>query len=413
MSCKKTRFIVALFLVGQLGCSAEPVPEGITSDEYEVAKGNSEFATDLYARLSSNKPGNLFFSPYSISSALAMAYAGANGETAAQMAKVLHFPAPAAKLHLAFKSLREKTAPGDGAEFQLRIANRLWAQERIEFLPEFLQATTANNGAEPGLLDFGQAEAARKEINSWTEQQTDGKIQDLLAQGLIDSDTRLVLTNAIYFKAPWTFPFGEHATNDAPFHISPSVQVDVPMMHQRDKFSYVASDDVQVLALPYGQDLSLSMVVLLPNKTDGLAELEKRLTPALLKRLFAATKTRKVIVDLPKFKMTSEFLLADVLASMGMPLAFSRQADFSGMSTQERLFFSTVTHKTIVDVNEKGTEAAAVTAFPGFSAYERPEQPVEFRADHPFVFLIWDRRTKSILFLGRLVDPRDSEPATN
>jgi serpin B len=407
MDCKKIAFVVVLFIAGQPGCSAERVPEAVTGDESEVVKGNNEFATDLYARLSSSQPGNLFFSPYSVSSALAVAYAGANGETAAQMAKVLHFPAPATRLHPEFQSLREKMAPGEGAEFQLRVANRLWAQEGFDFLPEFLRVAKANYGAEPGLLDFRQTEVARKTINAWIEEQTDGKIQDLLGQGFIDPNTRLVLTNAIYFKAPWTFPFGERATSDAPFHISASEQVDVPMMHQTERFAYGASDDVQVLAMPYGRDFSLSMVVLLPSKTDGLAGLEKRLTRTLLKKLFAATKEQKVIVHLPRFKMTSEFRLADVLASMGMPLAFSGQADFSGMSTQERLFISAVVHKTVVDVNEKGTEAAAATDFGGFSRYERPEQPVEFRADHPFVFLIWDGRTKSILFLGRLVNPQD------
>jgi serpin B len=199
----------------------------------------------------------------------------------------------------------------------------------------------------------------------------------------------------------------ERSTSDEPFHISSAETVKVPMMHQTEKFAYVASDGVQVLSLPYGRDFSLSMVVLLPGKIDGLADLEIRLSRAFLKKLFAAMEAHEVIVQLPRFKMASEFRLAEVLAAMGMPLAFSGQADFSGMSARERLFISAMVHKTVIDVNEKGTEAAAATNFGGSSAYGRPEQPVEFRADHPFVFLIWDRRTKSILFLGRLVNPQE------
>ncbi|HEY1786386.1 MAG TPA: serpin family protein, partial [Pirellulales bacterium] len=225
MSRKTTAFVLTLCVAAQLGCSAEPVPEGLTADEFAVVNGNKEFATELYAHLSAGRRGNLFFSPYSISSALAMAYAGAEGETAAQMAKVLHFPSPAARVHPDFQSLREKMAPGEGAEFQLRVANRLWAQEGLDFLPEFSQVLKTSYGAGPGLLDFRQSEIARNTINSWAEEQTDGKIQDLLGEGVVEPDARLVLTNAIYFKARWMYEFSKTATADAPFHISDSEQI--------------------------------------------------------------------------------------------------------------------------------------------------------------------------------------------
>ena len=217
-----------------------------------------------------------------------------------------------------------------------------------------------------------------------------------------------MLTNAIYFKARWTHEFSKSATTDAPFHISDSQQITVPMMHQTHRLRYGASDDLQVLELPYAQDGSLSMLILLPKKIDGLADLEKRLTSENLQKWSAGLQSRPVKVHLPKFKMTSEFSLKDVLESMGMPLAFSDKADFSRMSTEEQLFISAVIHKAFVDVNEEGTEAAAATAIVmrATAAFPAPEEPVEFRADHPFVFLIRDNRTQSILFLGSLVNPK-------
>jgi serpin B len=414
MNCTNCSVIFVLIAIGLAGCSDEPVPKGLTTDEFALVKGNNEFATDLYKRLSADASGNLFFSPYGISSALAMSYAGANGETAAQMATVLHFPAPAEKLHSVFGTLREKISSGERAGYQLRIANRLWGQDGFHFLPEFLQVTRDDYAAELGLVDFRQAEAARETINAWTAQQTEGKIQDLLAPGLPDPNMRLVLTNAIYFKAPWARPFDKRRTSSRPFHVSATEQVGVPMMHQTDGFWYGESDNVQILELPYGPNGELAMIILLPKQIDGLANLEKRLSRAFLKELLTAGEGREVDVELPKFRIDSEFRLVEVLESLGMPGAFSRHADFSRMSKQEGLFLSAVIHKTLVDVNEEGTEAAAATAARGPAlSDEPPPKPVEFRADHPFVFLIWDVRTKSILFLGRVVNPQELNPATN
>jgi serpin B len=390
--------------------SVEPASMEITDDVLAVAKGGNEFATDLYGRLGSDKSTNLFFSPYSISSALAMTCAGAEGETQAQMAKVLHFPLPEAKLNLAFDSLRKllndsENTPG----FQLRVANRLWGQQGFHFLPDFLQVTKADYGAELGLLDFKQADAARETINSWIEEQTNDKIQNLIAPGVLDASTRLVLTNANYFKARWTHEFNKGATTEAPFHVSGSQQIAVPTMHQTQRLRFSASDGVQLLELPYGKTGSLSMLILLPKAIDGLGALEKLLTSENLQTWSAGLQTRLVKVDLPKFKTTSQFSLGDVLESIGMSLAFSDKADFSGMSTEEQLFISDVIHKAFVDVNEEGTEAAAATAIAMRAAAmrPRPEEPVEFRADHPFVFLIRDNRTQSILFLGRMVNPKE------
>jgi serpin B len=402
------KLTVALALVfTRSAWSAEPAPKQVADDLMAVAKSNNEFATDLYAHLRSDKSTNLFFSPYSISTALAMTSAGAHGETEAQIAKVLHFTLPEAKLHPAFNQVRKILTDGDKAlGFQVRVANRLWAQEGFHFQPDFLQVTNANYGAEPSLLDFKQSEAARKTINAWVDEQTDHKIQDLLAPGALNASTRLVLTNAIYFKAHWTHPFGlEDATTDAPFRTSASQQVTVPTMHQTEYFRYSASDNVQVLELPYGQSGSLSMLILLPTKIDGLSDLEKQLTSENLQKWSAGLQSRRVKVDLPKFKMTSEFSLGTVLESMGMPLAFSAKADFSRISTQEPLSISAVIHKAFVDVNENGTEAAAATGLMMALSVEPPPS-AEFHADHPFVFLIRGNRTQNILFLGRLMNPK-------
>ena len=401
--------MVLVFASAWPAFSREPTRMEIADDVMALAKGDNEFATDLYARLRSDKPSNLFFSPYSISTALAMTYAGAAGRTETEMAKVLRFAMPEAKLHPAFNALRKLLAPSDKTPgFQLRVANRLWGQTGFQFQPEFLQVTKESYGAEFGQLDFKQTEAARKTINSWVGEQTDHKIQDLLAPGVLDESTRLVLTNAIYFKARWTNEFSKAATTDAPFHLSSSQQIAVPTMQQKRRLSYGTADGLQLLELPYAEGGSLSMLILLPQEIDGLSDLERNLTSENLQKWSSGLRSRPVEVHLPKFTMTSEFSLKEVLESMGMSLAFSARADFSGMSTQEQLFISAVIHKAFVDVNEEGTEAAAATAIVmramGMRAH--PEEPVVFRADHPFVFLIRENRTQSILFLGRVVNPK-------
>jgi serpin B len=408
MNCKKLATIFVLVFT-RPAWSVEPAPMEITDDAMAVAKGSNEFATDLYARLRSDKPTNLFFSPYSVSMALAMTYAGAEGQTEAQIAKVLHFPASGEKLHSAFSTLRKLLDVSDKTSgFQLQVTNRLWGQKGFHFLPEFLQVTNAGYGAELGLLDFKQADAARKTINSWIEEQTDRKLQNLLAPGVLNANTRLVLTTAIYFKARWTHEFDKGNTTDALFHVSAAEQVTVPMMNQSHSFRYLAVDDLQIVALPYGPQGNLSMLVLLPSQIEGLPGLQKLLTSENLRKWSNGLQVRPVRVSLPRFKVTAQFQMNDVLERMGMTLAFdSERADFSGMSTEEQLFISAVIHKAFVDVNEEGTEAAAATAVTMRSTAVRvSEKPVEFRADHPFVFIIRDNRTESILFLGQVVNPK-------
>jgi serpin B len=391
---------------------AQPPPTKLDPDAARVVKDSNTFALDLYGQLAL-QDGNLFFSPYSISNALAMTYAGARGETAKQIATTLHFTLEQKRLHPAFGSLR-KVTQGAGQErkvqpkYQLLTANRLWGQKDYGFLPDFLKSTENHYGAGLKEVDFENAsEAARKVINAWVEEQTKDKIKELIKPDILTEDTRLVLTNAIYFKAAWRHPFSPKQTTDGDFTVADGKKVKAKLMRGPHRTNYFKGEGFEALELPY-EAHDLSMVVLLPDKADGLPAFEKRLTAANLTqwlgKLSDYASDHQVDVTLPKFKLTSEFMLKDVLSKMGMPIAFDRKkADFSGMATRERLFIKHVVHKTFVDVNEAGTEAAASTAV----VVDRVSaaRPAMFRADHPFVYLIRDNRTGSILFLGRVVSP--------
>jgi serpin B len=383
---------------------AGPADPAIPADVQTVVGGNNTFALDLYARLR-EKEGNLFCSPYSISTALAMTYAGARAETAEQMAKVLHFSLNQERLHPAFGSLRtEIQGAAQKHKYQLQTANRLWGQKGYGFLPDFLKTLERNYGAGLKEVDFiGAREEARTTINGWVEEQTQDRIKELIQRGMLTADTRLVLTNAIYFKAAWMRPFDLKQTKEGDFTRADGKKVQAKLMHGNHRTNYYKGDTFAALELPY-EEHDLSMIVLLPNAADGLPAFEKRLTAANLTQWLGKLSDRRVDVTLPKFKLTSEFLLEKVLSKMGMPIAFDgNKADFSGMTTREKLHISHVIHKAFVDVNEAGTEAAASTAV----LMERLSAPpaATFHADHPFVYLIRDRRTGSILFLGRVTDP--------
>jgi len=372
-----------------------------------VAKGGNAFAVDLYAKLREQK-GNLFFSPYSISSALAMTYAGARGNTATQMAKVLHFDIEPDKLHAAYGALTGSlNAAGKAGDFALSVANALWAQKGYAFLPDFLSLVEKSYDAKVMEADFqGNAEGSRKTINRWVERQTRDKIQDLIPQGVLNAMTRLVLTNAVYFKGNWVHPFKDRATSDGPFTLLGGDKVETPMMHQAERFGYLDTDEFQALEMPYKGGM-LAMAVFLPKKADGLPDFEKSLTADGLEAWLSKLSRQEVIVTFPKFKTTSAFSLGDPLKAMGMADAFSGAADFSGMSTQERFFIQAALHKAFVDVNERGTEAAAATAvIMGATAMPPRPKPV-FTADHPFLFLIRDTRSGTILFLGRVMNPKE------
>jgi serpin B len=390
-----------LFLIGGCARAAQP------SQPQALVDGNTAFACDLYAQLKAS-PGNLFFSPYSISTALAMTYAGARGNTEAQMARVLHFGKNQPGLHSSFGALqRQLNQARKQKGIELSVANALWAQQGHPFLPAFLNIGKDQYQANLNLADFQtHAEAARREINGWVAQKTKDKIQDILPPGSLDALTRLVLANAIYFKGVWAEPFPKAETSPQPFHLTADHQTDAPLMHHLDEVKYMETDDFQALELPYRGNL-LSMVILLPRQIDGCRQLEDRLTPALLSDSLARMKKQKVDIFLPRLKMESSFALNDTLARMGMSDAFDDlKADFSGMDGTRRLFISGVFHKAWVEVNEEGTEAAAATiVMVAGHAMEKPPPPRPvFRADHPFIFCIRDTRSGSLLFLGRLAD---------
>ena len=401
-------FIACIVLQGFVW-AAETSPSA-AADQAAVVQGNNAFAVELYSQLR-NQPGNLFFSPESISTALAMTYAGARGDTAAQMAKTLHFTLPPERLHPAMGALLANLN-ATHTVYQLRVANALWAQQGYVFLDDFLKLTKSDYGAGFNQVDFkGATEAARLTINQWVEQKTDNKIKNLLQPGVLTPDTQLVLTNAIYFKGDWQKPFYKDATEDGDFHLTPAQNVKTPLMHHGGEYNYFDGGTFQALEIPYKSG-DLSMIVFLPKDLSGLSALEQSLTASNTQQWLSQLRpASEVILTFPKFKLTQQVELQKTLGAMGMPLAFDPfAADFSGMTGQRDLCISAVIHKAFVDVNEEGTEAAAATAVvmkP--TTARRPDReeppPIIFRADHPFVFLIRDNRSGGILFMGRVIDP--------
>jgi len=494
-----------------------PPPWGQNAEERlpkTLIEGNNAFAFEVYGKLKGQE-GNLFLSPYSISTALAMTYAGARGNTEAEMAKAMHFDLGQEGLHGAYKGLIGTLNGGAKANggYELSVANALWAQKDYAFRKEYFDLVRGNYGAGVENLDFaGATEEARKAINAWVEKETKDKIRELIKPGVLNAATRLVLTNAIYFKGKWEYPFEAKQTRDGEFTVAEGKKTTAPMMNQTKEFKYWEGDGVQVLELPYataeaaggeqppmtimpgrmicspeckaklqanydtmqqcpvckkaqcsvackmcikcarekgvcevcGKKLrsgmegrprrepaggglekmrqgdtggapvargaaaesGLSMVIVLPKETDGLGKVEEVLTAAKVEEWIGKLRSERVAVSLPKFKMTSEFGLRDVLSGMGMKDAFVYgKADFSGMDGSHELYIGAVIHKAYVDVNEEGTEAAAATAVV-MDAGAAPAPPKEFKADHPFFFVIRDRNTGSVLFVGRVVEPK-------
>ncbi len=382
-------------------------PNVANTDLQTVVAGNSSFAFDLYRALRAER-GNLFFSPYSISTALAMTYAGARGETERQMAAVLHFTLPQERLHPALNALDlAVTRPSEADdEFRLNVANSLWGQQGYTFLPEFLDLLAQNYGAGLRLVDFKSApEPARLAINRWVSDQTEDKIKDLIPEGGITNLTRLVLANAIYFDAKWVYPFDKESTQDGTFHLLDGGQVDTPMMRMDRPavLRYVRGVDYQAAELPYVGDRA-SMVIIVPD-AGSFADFEATLNADRVNAIVAGMQPKTVALTLPKFSYASEVSLVQTLAAMGMPDATDPQrADFSGMDGTRNLYISDVFHKAFVAVDEAGTEAAAATAIV-VGVTSAPQIDVELTVDHPFIFLIRDNSTGSILFLGRVLDP--------
>ena len=384
------------------------VPE---QDLIQLAQGNNAFAMELFQKL----PGgdeNLFFSPYSISLALAMTYAGASGNTEKQMAEALHFTLPQDRLHPAMNALDQEIASNaqtnnnkdDG--FRLNIANGIWGQTGFPFLSDYLDLLAQNYGAGMHLADFVHAaDASRKAINDWVAQQTQGKITDLFPPGSLDNTTRLVLANAIYFKAAWDSPFDSNGTKNEPFTLLDGSQSSVPMMHSKSETAYLYSQgsNYQAVGLPYA-DSNVMMVVLMPAP-GKFNDFEAGLTDAQLDGILTGMTNEQLDLSMPKFKVESELDLKSTLAALGMPDAFDNAADFSGMDGKKDLFVADVLHKAYVNVDENGTEAAAATGVIMGMMAMPPQQVKNVMIDHPFLFLLFDSQTKTILFMGRMMNP--------
>lgn len=368
-----------------------------------VADANNKFAFDLYSQLDKSENGNLFYSPYSISAALAMTYEGAKGKTADEMKSVFHFP-ESNILRPNFAAIYNDINKG-ARDYELRTGNALWVQQDFPFLVDYKDRVEKYFGGKAANLDFvSESEKSRQTINSFIGEQTNNKIKDLIPTGFLNAMTRLVLTNAIYFKGTWQWEFDTSDTRDSDFKITPTNIVKTPMMNMdpdKASFNYADTGDLQILELPYKGD-EISMLVLLPS--ENLDVIETTLTTEKLNEYKSKMKETKLdSISLPKFEFDTKYFMKDVLSALGMPTAFSESADFSGMTGKRDLFISFVIHQAYVKVDEKGTEAAAATAVGMQTTSVRPR--IDFRADHPFIFLIQDKGTGNILFFGRTVDP--------
>jgi serpin B len=419
--------LLTIVLIGSSACLVSPGPQPVSqtlkSDKQRIASpvaseadlaavvdGNNTFAFDTYQQIKGDE--NLFFSPYSISLALAMTYAGARGDTAQQMASTLHYTLPQEQLHPALNSLdialsqRGQGAKGkDEKGFRLNIVNAIWGQKDYTFLQEFLDTLAENYGAGIREIDFINAPGpSRIIINRWVSDQTEGRIKDLIPQGAIDAMTRLVLTNAIYFNAAWQYAFLKNATFDDVFYLLNGGEVTVPMMHQTESFRYAEGNDYQAVELPY-DGRELSMVILLPQ-TGQFKSFEGGLNSNKVDGIIGNLANKKIALTMPKYEFSSDFSLKKTLGAMGMPVAFTGNADLSGMDGKHDLFISDVIHKAFVSVDESGTEAAAATAVI-IAATSAPAQEkiINVTIDRPFIFLIRDIQTGAILFLGQVMNP--------
>ena len=374
-----------------------------------VVDGNNKFAFKLFQQEQGSTTGtNQFYSPFSISTALAMVYAGARNETALQMSHTLNFDL-SDKFHAKYKHLLDKMNAGNDGKIKLKIANGLWAQNNFKFLDSYFDVVKSNYHSELKNVDFVddiERETTRKEINSWVERNTNNKITNILSPRDLTTLTRLVLVNAIYFYGDWETPFKNSSTIRDKFSLIDGTHTIVPFMNQHGRYNYYEDSKIKALEIPY-TDNKASMVIFLPNTTTGIAELGKSFDFNYYQEIIDSLQNTDVRLSFPKFKIDFKLELGNALSQMGMPLAFSTDsADFSGMTGKPNLCISKVIHKAFINVDEKGTEAAAATAVVmTMTMSPRPSESKIFDADHPFLFLIKDNATGSILFMGKIMKP--------
>ena len=418
--------VVTLFVVMMLLSNSSEQPSqppqiddiGSTQEGVqEVVDANNRFAFDLYSELDKSDQKNIFYSPYSISTALAMTYEGAKGETADQMKSVFHFPESdilrpnSAAIYNDINKVNEA--------YELKTGNALWVQYDFQLLEEYTDRVEQYYGGKTENLDFAEeTEKSRQIINSYIEEQTNNKIKDLIPKNILSSLTKLVLTNAIYFKGTWEWEFDDSDTREQDFRVTANDTVKTPMMSMKPdeaRFNYADLEKLQILELPYKGE-EISMLILLPKQGEEydfetgestvydytLNDIELSIEK-LEEYKSEMQETNLDSVALPKFEFDTKYFMGDTLSLMGMPIAFSSGADFSGMNGIKQLFISNVIHQAYVKVDEKGTEAAAATAVVMKDTAAMPRNV--FRADHPFIFIIQEKETGNILFMGRVVDP--------
>ncbi len=378
------------------------IDEAITKT---IVAGNNRFCFNLYQSLSEKESGNIFYSPFSISMALAMLYEGAKGWVAQEIEDVFQFPVDARTRHESFKALHQQLNK-KGAKYKLSIANALWIQKDYPILAQYLKTIETYYSGYATNLDFiGAIEQARKTINKWVEEKTNDKIKDLFPPGSLNTQSRLVITNAIYFKGTWVKQFDKKITMEEDFWVNDTRSVKVPMMRRVDPeavFYYAETQDLQLLELPY-EGNELSMIILLPRERT-LDYLKNNLNQEKFAEWKSLLSEQRVEVFLPRFTFTTKYDLTTNLAQLGMPNAFSPHCDFSGIDGTKNLYVQSVVHQAFVDVNEEGTEAAAATGVVVGITSVGPRIPV-FRADHPFLFVIQEKATGNILFFGQVVEP--------
>lgn len=404
---KNRKYVKPMFIAASLMTTLGFVSENRMATEMEIAQNNNLFAFELYNKVAERTNDNIFFSPFSISTALAMTYAGADGQTAQEMAKALHFGPNQSDFHMAYGAYLNRLHQNAENNISLKVANRLWGEKTYPLESEFVKLNKRAYNAPLQPLDYiNNPENSRITINDWVADRTEQRIKDLLPYGVITTDTRLVLTNAIYFKGDWMYKFNKKKTKEQKFYTTDTSSKKVPFMHFKGAFDFYHAPNYKMIKLPYKGEKH-SMVVVLPNENIALSEIEKEINSNSFLPLQYGYKPN-VELALPKFKITLPLNLNSYLQQMGMKIAFTEGADFSKMSKNNNLMISEVIHKAFIQVDEEGTEAAAATAVVMVltSTIAEEPKPETFIADHPFLFYIVDDETHAILFMGRIMDPK-------
>lgn len=392
---------IALALIINSAIAQNP-SQNISND---IPGSINQFGIELYKQLSSTK-GNTFFSPFSISTAMAMTYAGARGNTEQEMARVMHFDSDQSLFHNEYKQYLDKIFTNKKG-VKLTTANSLWAQKDYTFLDSFFNITEEYYNAPVHLVDYtsdNEREKTRETINKWVEGKTNNKIKDLLQPSDLEPLTRLVLTNAIYFFGNWEKPFDSKLTEPNTFYSDQGLEIQAPFMKHKEDYKYYENDQIQYLEIPYTSS-QISMAIILPKETEGLAEIEEKLDKISLNQWMTKATIQKVNILIPKFKTSFRTSLNKALSDMGIKEAFTEDADFSGMTGGKDLMISNVIHQAFIEVNETGTEAAAATAVVMRMKSAFAAEEMFFNANHPFIFIIKDNETNSILFMGRIINP--------